>query len=233
MSRVSDLYQLQETDLAIDVATASLTDIEERLSHDEEVVAAREAVAYLEQRLAHLRRQQRDVDLDAEDLRRRVKAAEDKLYGGSVRNPRELEDLQKDIQALTHQLRGREDEVLGLMMQAEETNGELENAKRQLSELEAQWTAQHEELLRQQQAVRSELVTLEQQRVGQLPRVDAPSMSLYSSLRKTRQGRAVARVQQGMCQGCRIALPMTVLQKARPGIELVQCPSCERILFVS
>jgi predicted nucleic acid-binding Zn-ribbon protein len=36
-----------------------------------------------------------------------------------------------------------------------------------------------------------------------------------------------------MCQGCRITLPTSMLQKARAGLGLVQCVSCERILLVS
>jgi predicted nucleic acid-binding Zn-ribbon protein len=52
-------------------------------------------------------------------------------------------------------------------------------------------------------------------------------------LLERRQGRAVAKVERGMCGGCRISLPMTVLQKARSGLDVVQCVSCERILYVS
>jgi len=40
-------------------------------------------------------------------------------------------------------------------------------------------------------------------------------------------------VEQGLCQGCRISLPMSIVQKARAGVGLVQCVSCERILLVS
>ena len=40
-----------------------------------------------------------------------------------------------------------------------------------------------------------------------------------------------ARVEQGICRGCRISLPTTDLQQARSG-KLVQCSSCGRILFL-
>jgi predicted nucleic acid-binding Zn-ribbon protein len=36
-----------------------------------------------------------------------------------------------------------------------------------------------------------------------------------------------------MCQGCRISLPMSVLQRARTGVSVVQCVSCERILLLT
>ena len=55
-------------------------------------------------------------------------------------------------------------------------------------------------------------------------------LGVYESLRTLKQGRAVARIEQGACQGCRISLPTHVVQRARGGTVLVHCPSCERIL---
>ena len=63
--------------------------------------------------------------------------------------------------------------------------------------------------------------------------MDLAALSLYRALRERRQATAVAVVERGLCQGCRISLPMSVVQKARAGAGLVQCVSCERILLVS
>ena len=60
--------------------------------------------------------------------------------------------------------------------------------------------------------------------------IDAPTLGLYERLRSGRQGRAVARVERSICQGCRIGLPSHLVQRVRSGVVLVQCPSCERIL---
>ena len=77
------------------------------------------------------------------------------------------------------------------------------------------------------------IAALETRRENQLPAVDAESMRLYQLLRERHRGQAVAGVERGMCQGCRIALPMSLVQKARSGGGLVQCVSCERILLVT
>jgi predicted nucleic acid-binding Zn-ribbon protein len=60
--------------------------------------------------------------------------------------------------------------------------------------------------------------------------MDKLSLQLYENLRLKRQGRAVARVERGTCQGCRIGLPTHLVQRVRTGAMLVQCPTCERIL---
>ncbi|MCK4696871.1 MAG: hypothetical protein KAT53_01045, partial [Dehalococcoidia bacterium] len=85
----------------------------------------------------------------------------------------------------------------------------------------------------QQAELGAALATLEQKGKDLAGKLDASSLELYQALRRKRHGRAVAKVEQGMCQGCRIALPMSELQRARLGQELVQCSSCERILYVS
>ena len=60
--------------------------------------------------------------------------------------------------------------------------------------------------------------------------MDASSLGLYENLRRVKQGRGVARIERGTCQGCRLSLPTHLVQRVRTGGLLVQCPSCERIL---
>jgi uncharacterized protein len=77
--------------------------------------------------------------------------------------------------------------------------------------------------------------TLEQlrgRRQREEERVERADLVLYNRLRRARAGRAVAKVERGTCQGCRITLPTTVFQRARSGLKIVQCTSCERILYV-
>ena len=74
---------------------------------------------------------------------------------------------------------------------------------------------------------------LEAKRDGQVDGMDAAALSIYQALRERWQGPAVAIVERGLCQGCRITLPMSVLQKARSGLGLVRCVNCERILLVN
>jgi predicted nucleic acid-binding Zn-ribbon protein len=53
----------------------------------------------------------------------------------------------------------------------------------------------------------------------------------YNHIRIAHQGRALAKLDRNLCTGCRISLPTNVVNKARTGNALVQCPNCERILY--
>jgi predicted nucleic acid-binding Zn-ribbon protein len=233
MTIAADLYTLQEIDSAIEAVRASLTTVEEQLGESEELVAGRQAVDEARDALEGVSRQQRDQEWQVDDLRSRLSDVEGKLYGGSVRNPKELAGVQEEANILKGQLRRREDELLDLMVRVEEGQAALREAEESLAEVEGRWRQEQKELTSEKERLEGELAGLEERRGRQSGLVEAKVLALYDNLLQRRQGRAVVKVERGMCGGCRISLPMTVLQKARSGLDVVQCVSCERILYVS
>ena len=233
MAIAAELYVLQEIDSAIDAAQAALAAVEEQLGETEELIAARAAVDEHSEGLRALREGQRDIEWQVDDARSHVTAVEKKLYGGTVRNPKELEGLNDDANMLKGQLRRREDELLNHMVKVEEQETALHQAEAALKEVEGRWRAEQADLLGQKERLEAELAEHEKSRRAQAGHIDGPLLGTYDLLRERRQGKAVVKVERGMCQGCRISLPMSVLQKARSGFDVVQCVSCERILYVS
>jgi predicted nucleic acid-binding Zn-ribbon protein len=233
MAIAAELYVLQEIDSAIDAARAALTVVEEQLGETEELIAARAAVDEYSEALRALREGQRDLEWQADDARQHVAAVEKKLYGGTVRNPKELEGLNDDANMLKGQLRQREDDLLNHMVKVEEQETALREAEAALKEVESRWQVDQADLLGQKERLEAELAEHEKSRQAQAGQIDGRVLATYDQLRERRQGKAVVKVERGMCQGCRISLPMSVLQKARSGFDVVQCVSCERILYVS
>ena len=233
MTIAADLYALQEIDSAVEATKASLTAVEEQLGESEELIAGRQAVEEGRDALEGVSKQQRELEWQVDDLRPRLSDVEGKLYGGSVRNPKELGSMQEEANILRGQLRRREDELLDLMVRVEERQTALREAEESLTEVEGRWRQDQKELTSEKEKLEGELAGLEERRRQQSGLIEARVLALYDNLWERRQGRAVAKVERGMCGGCRITLPMTVLQKARSGMDVVQCVSCERILYVS
>lgn len=233
MTIAADLYALQEIDSAVEAAKASLAAVEEQLGESEELIAGRQAVEEGRDALEEVSRQQRELEWQVDDLRSRLSNVEGKLYGGSVRNPKELASVQDEANILKGQLRRREDELLDLMVRAEESQAAVREAGESLAEVESRWRQEQKELASEKERLEGELTGLDEKRRQQLGLIEARVLALYDNLWERRQGRAVVKVERGMCGGCRISLPMSVLQKARSGLDVVQCVSCERILYVS
>lgn len=233
MSTGRQLYELQEVDLGIEAKREALSLVQNRLGESQTLAEARVLLAQEEESLAELQRSQRLGEWEVEDLRAKVSLIEEKLYGGSVKNPKELTSLQSQVENLKRRRRDLEDKVLDIMTEAETVQKKLSATSAEVETIEAKWQEEQASLSREQAELGAALAALDQKRTELISRIDAASLELYQVLKDKRQGRAVAKVEQGMCQGCRIVLPMSELQRARMGQELVQCSSCERILYVS
>jgi predicted nucleic acid-binding Zn-ribbon protein len=232
MATAPELFALQETDQALDRAQARLAEIEAQLVESEELVSAREVVEERRKNVEELRSRLSDAEFDAEDARGKASEVEDKLYGGKVTNPKELSDLDADFRSLKAQLARREDTLLALLVEIDDTEKQLNTAKSAYAEIESGWKQVQEALLREKAEIELEITSLQARRERQVAGMDSSSLRLYQLLRDRYGGRAVARLERGMCQGCRITLPTSILSKARSGTGLVQCVSCERILLV-
>jgi len=233
MVNVADLHTLQEFDLAVDTRKLRLADIEAHLTETEELLSARAAFQEVEEKLRELSASQKELEWDTGEIRTKAAAIEKKLYGGTVRQPKELEDLQKDLEALRRQAGAEENKLLEIMLEVDATQKLRDKGKANLGATEEEWTREQAELLKEKAAINTELAELQPRRAAQASEIEGPALSLYEILRTRRQGKAIARVERGMCQGCRITLPMSLVQKARSGLEVVQCVSCERILFMN
>jgi len=233
MTTAPDVLALQETDQALDRARARLTDVEGQMGESEELIAARQVVAEKQEVLTQLRSRLHDAEWSVDDARGKATEVEGKLYGGTIRNPKELSDLNTEFALLKAQVAKREDTLLGLLVEIEEGEAQLDNAQSSLAERDAIWQQDQASFLEEKARLEPEIADLDARRQDQLKTVDASSLRLYQLLRERHRGQAVAGVERGMCQGCRIALPISLLQKARSGVGLVQCVSCERILLVS
>ncbi len=184
-------------------------------------------------RLKEVRSRQRELEMGVETLRQKVRDLEKRLYGGAVHNPRELSSMEEENRHFKSRLEKDEDELLEVMVTAEEAQVFLSEAQENLSRLEVEWRQEHKQLLQEKKHLNGEISGLENQRRSSASQIDSSTLSLYERLRNSKHGQAVAKVERGMCQGCRIALPTRIMQQARAGQELVQCNSCRRILYVS
>jgi predicted nucleic acid-binding Zn-ribbon protein len=233
MAAIAGLLALQETDLELDKALARVAEIDGSLEEPEELALAREQFQASAAALRELRSQQKDRELTADEVRAKTAEIEKKLYGGSVRNPKELQDLDADLRSLKELVRRREDELLELLELVETAEAEESAARAAFETMETQWTQSRDRMLSEKAALEPEAESLRARREAQAVGVDRAVLKLYDLVRARRGGIGVARVERGMCQGCRISLPMSTMQRLRTGGGPIQCVSCERILLVS
>lgn len=230
MTSPADLYGLQEVDLRRDSRRALIADIESRLIETSELLAAREEATDAAAMAERLRNDQRELEARLQALEAKITGLETKLYSGDIRNPKELSDLQREVEHLKEQRRKLDDEALAGLEVVEVALATAREARDELARIEAAWQQDQQKLRGDKDAYQEELARLEKDRESRTRTMDATALGLYEALRKTKNGRAVARLDRGSCTGCNVTLPTNMISQVRNAATLVQCPRCERIL---
>lgn len=231
MSVTKQLHQLQEIDLELESNQRAQQRIADQLGESKQIAGVKAKLAGEQQRLEELSRQQQSAEWEIDDLTVKVTANEKKLYGGAIKNPKELANFQREVDELKERRAKVEDRALGIMDQVEATSTGVAAMTEELKGLEAEWQSQQKELSAELEQLKTAHSELEHKRELLSAEIEPQAIEVYLELRK-QKGTAIARVEQGTCRGCQIALPTTELQQARSG-NLVRCSSCGRILFLA
>jgi len=179
-----------------------------------------------------LGREQTKLEGDIDQVRTRMQRDQQRLEAGQVSSPRELENLQSEIDSLKRRQSDLEDDELEVMEKREavQTRGDelrrereevattLADAEQRRDAAFAEIDAEHEKTTAQ----RGEIVT-------SLP---ADLVALYEKVRASSGGVGAAALHRGRCEGCHLQLNTTDLNRIReaPPDEVLRCEECRRIL---
>lgn len=230
MTVAKRLYEIQQIDLDIQRKQEALDEVSHRLGESTSLNEAEAQLVAAEEHLAGLTKQQREMEWELDDLRNNIKQLSEKLYDGKIKNPKELLGLEHEVGTLKSMLKQKEDKLLDLMSEVEASQHKVRYDKERFQKLETEWQQEQKILAQRQSEVSGQLVVLQQERQVLASGIAPEALGLYEGMR-SRKAQVVVRVEQGMCQGCRLTLPMSELQRAKAG-NLVQCSSCGRILYL-
>lgn len=231
MSQSAALYHLQTIDTQIDRIKARISEIHRLLGEDEVVGRAKDELDSSERLLAEWRQKQLALENDRAHLHDEAAAAEQRLYSGQIFNPRELADLQDKLVEINHRRDATEDPLLEAMMQVEALNDEIASRREKLNRALQERASDAGELGEEEQALKQELGELDARASQARAAVEARGLSVYDKLRKRPGTVAVVLLKGSECEACGVGLTSQTAQQVRRG-ELVQCPTCGRILHV-
>ncbi len=231
MSKTETLYRLQTIDLEIDERDRRLKEVEASLKESGELHRARQALQDGEKKLSRQRTKLRDQELEMRSLTNKIASVEDRLYSGHIKNPKELANLQGEVQYLKRRKGELEDQLLESMIEVEESEASVTEQRERLARLEGKWQEAQARLSAEREELINRLGQLKAERTGLQKIIGASDLALYEDLRRRRSGRAVALLQGELCRGCGVTIPTSQAQQARQGEALTLCSSCERILY--
>jgi predicted nucleic acid-binding Zn-ribbon protein len=229
MSQVDLLYRLQQIDDEITEKKQRLGVVLRLQQGNSALKEAQELSETAAADLQQYRTQQKDLNLELKSLSDKAKHSEDRLYSGKVKNPKELSDLQSEIDSLNRRRGGLEDEVLEAMIMVEDAQEEADEANANLEQLEADWVTSKEALLTEQNDLVKRIKELNNFRREHVQSIPSQYMAAYDSVMKRSDGSAVVQLSRNRCRGCLVTVPANTIKTAYEG-KLVYCDSCGRIL---
>ncbi len=231
MRKIDLLRNLQELDSALDNVRQELEECRVRLGDDSELVPLRQDLETARKQLHDLRREGKELDDEIESRSAKRRTDETKLYGGSIKNPKELGSLSQEVDMEKQQISRLEDQAL-LNMEALENASAAESAAAQkFATSDQEWKSEQAVLESRCSALTTQEADLSNRREAAASQLDDATLRTYDRIRRMR-GVAVVPIERGACQGCRVSLSSIVTQRARSSDDLITCQSCGRILFL-
>jgi len=231
MSAALGLYRLQQVDSQIDVIQARQKAIQETLQNDLKLREATQTCETAENKCKDAAHAMKQTEAEVEKQRIKIEQTEASLYGGHVQNPKELQDLQKDVVSLKKYLETLEERQLEAMVLNETAEDEFQAAKSSLAQTLADLKVQNSDLNKETESLEKDLERLKHERNAIMSDLESPAVTTYDQIRKQRRGIAVAIISDSACAACGTTLTLSLQQSARSSAQLFTCPTCGRILY--
>jgi predicted nucleic acid-binding Zn-ribbon protein len=227
------LRALQEIDRDIHRVRAELRRLPaEKQRRDAELALRRTEIGLARQRAMELKVRVREIEDTTTTWRQRIRKLEQE--SNSTRDMAVVEGCRYEIRSLKRQIDDAEREGLEHVEVIEQE----EARAKELEELLAAELLVHEEFSRnlehELQAAGHRLAELEALRKQRMSAdLNAEALTLYERLLGAREGEAMAPLESGICQACYMEVPPNLRVRLTRANEVIQCPHCDRILYLA
>jgi hypothetical protein len=231
MSRPFKLYRLQQIDSQLDWIHTRLLEIEAGLQDDAALRQASETVQQSENDHQTAVKALHRAEDNVRQQRLKIEQNEASLYGGKIRNPKELKDLENEVASLKRYLIVLEDRQLEAMLVEEDAMGTCKLVITALEQARADFENRCGGLIREKEKILKDQARLDEERRAAIGSILPEDMAQYVQLRKTRRGVAVAMVVERACSACGSTLNATLLNAVHSPNHINLCDACGRILY--
>jgi len=232
MSKAEPLYRLQLLDIDLDTARKQLREVESALAANPAVTHAQIELAKGQQSYHALALELKSLELEGRSLEDRIQADEDRLYKGLIKTPKELIDLQREIELLKRNHSVHEEKQFAQMLALEEAAAIVANCQAGVNQAMKHWQEDSVNMRDLRTQLKDRISADEERREAISVAIPRADMVVYVALRaKKAGGMAVAMIKNAACGLCGEEPSSVLMQQARTGSTLAMCTGCGRILF--
>jgi predicted nucleic acid-binding Zn-ribbon protein len=225
------LINLQQLDSTIDEAQRRIAAHPDRLAAaDARLNAAKEMVERAKGRLKDNQEARRAIEKDAALFQGRVGKFKDQL--SEVKTNREYQAIQVEIETAQRELAAVEENVLERMMDADVIAVEITQAESALAVQQKEVDREKAVLAQELADLQAALASASEARASLLKEMTPRLIALFEQVARARKGVAIcSATRDGLCSVCHVRLRPQVFQLVRQNDSIIQCDSCQRILY--
>ena len=172
----------------------------------------------------------RDSELELKSVEAKRKDHSDRLYSGKVTNPKELDGMQHEIEALGRRRGALDEHLLELMETVENLSSREAELRRAADAAREAYEAKAAVTQREEKTLRAEAVRLKTLRAERAALVPSALLKRYDAVRTGKDGVGLACIEDGRCGACRTVLPRNTVLTVRDSVAIVTCEACGRLL---
>ena len=148
-----------------------------------------------------------------------------------VRNDKELQALNHEVDALKENNQRLEAEVLAMMEGVDERAARIKELTELVEKGRKELAAAEKEIAAEIEELKTAISKQKRERAGVAGEIERSLLQRYDMIFSRRQGLAVALVKGGTCQGCRVRIPPQLYNEIQKHLQIHFCPNCQRILY--
>lgn len=159
------------------------------------------------------------------------KATEKRMRMNRIKNIKELQALQREIDQIKQSNSQLEEELIRVLEELEACGTSLKAKEEELKKLEDEWKEKKGELDAQVAGIERAVTEASAIRETIAAQLRGELVERYELIFSRRGGTAVVTVLEGICQGCFMNIPPQLWNEIIRSEKLNLCPSCHRILY--
>lgn len=149
----------------------------------------------------------------------------------AVRNERELQALEHEVEALKQSNQQLETELLGRIEAAEQRAGRIGELKTLIEQKQSELQAAQKSSADRVEELKSVLARRCAEREQLVAQIEPRLRQRYELILERRGGLALVAARAAACLGCRMRLPPQLYNEIQRGKSINFCPNCQRILY--
>jgi hypothetical protein len=225
------LIKLQQLDSTIEEARRAIAAHPQRLAQaDARLDDAKQRVDAAKDRLKASQEARRSLEKDAAVFQGRISKFKDQQ--AAVKTNKEYQALGHEMETAARDLAAVEEKVLEQMMDADVIAADIKQAEAVLAREQKEVDADKAALAKELAGVEAALAQASAARTELVAQTDQKLLSMFEQVARARKGIAIcAATRDGLCSACHVRLRPQVFQEVRRNDAIIQCNSCNRILY--